>query len=81
MRKVIDKKLPNKVSGIIEKGFTSPTKNEKKSKIDNITVLNHKKISKILDVNFIIENYEKIDTNLLWRINFTIWIDELNIEV
>ena len=56
---------------------------DKKSKIENITILkSNKKISKILDVNFIIENYDKIDTNLLWRIiNFTIWIDELNIEV
>ena len=85
LRRVLNKKLPNKIVwNNRKKGFTSPTKQWLlDNKLENIDILksNHK-IAEFIDIVYVENNYEKIDTNLLWRIiNFSIWVDVCKIEI
>jgi len=85
LRKVLNNKLPNKIVwNNRKKGFTSPTKQWLlDNKLENIDILksNHK-LSEFIDIVYIENNYEQINTNLLWRIiNFSIWVDVCKIEI
>lgn len=85
LRQVLNNKLPNRIVwNNRKKGFTSPTKKWLvDNKSQNLDILrSNRKIAGFIDIVYVENNYENIDTNLLWRIiNFCIWLDVCKVEV
>ena len=84
LRKSLHGKLPDEIVwNNRKKGFTSPTKIWIiRNKIANIYLLNrNNELKKIMDLEYLENNYEDIDFNLIWRlINFSIWIERFNLK-
>lgn len=86
LRLSVNGKLPDKIVwNNRKKGFTSPTKSwliKNKSYNINLISKNKKQLKKIINLKYIISNYDKINTNVMWRIiNFTLWIEKFKLKI
>lgn len=85
LRKSLKKSLPNEIIwNNRKKGFTSPTQKwliENKDFVLN-TLKDNKQLSKLININYLESNYERINYNMVWRIiNFSIWVDVCKVKI